>query len=160
MTPIEKNATLAHALALWMSSGSDYAILRHGLWYPSSTPGLCGKQSRNENASEMLEDDCDDWAVSCVEGAFKSLTKAQQKALERHLGASDNWAMYAMEQPDLPPAYLAYVHRLIPGMPAVARTRRITEAMLEEWLAPRYQVDLDEAMNKVWRALVANGCGS
>lgn len=157
MTPIDKNATLMYALDLWAGMIRNDISEYRRIWYPPASPGLCGKGGKGEEAYEDLESSFEAEVVKAVEGAVKSLTMAQEKALDKHLGATTTWALYAMEQPDLPPAYLAYVNRIVPTMPVVARSRRVTEEMLGEWLAPRYKIDLEEAMQKVWLALVANG---
>lgn len=81
-------ATLDWALQLWVSMMSDDFSEYRRIWYPKATPGLEGKRSVTESAWDDMECSFEQSVVSCVEGAVKSLTKAQRVALEGHLELS------------------------------------------------------------------------
>lgn len=159
---MSENPMLEAILSMWAGrmQSSDAATIRAEMWYPAETPLLQGGWSRSESACESLEAAADAHVMVVVDRTVGDMSIAMREALQLSLGLDKNVWYFLVNCPDLPPAFKAYAHQQLgDGLAACVKARRVTREMVERWAVEHLTKYAQEAKQRVWRALCAEGVG-
>ena len=157
---MSEHPALADILFAWVErmASSDAMTIRDEMWYPSEAKILRGGWSRSECACECLGAENESKKMLVVDRAVNDLPIPLREALHISLGMEKNVWYYLVNCDDLPPAYKAYAHQQLgDGIGACVKARRVTQPMIEAWLLDNLPKMAQEARERVWRALRAEG---